>query len=728
MLSIPEEVKRALRKGNLRKKYEFTVRSSYDVITYEDIYTFTSTSDVCNVPKVGEFEWYAAEGDGVIGYYNLVKTDETVVTGDVTIGASIDCGYGDTLTLTSMNVTPIILREKFTESEMRDDFVIDNESLVRESVKIDERMATGKNLKFGLCEGSALEFQYFDHPNINGKEIKADIKVEYKDSDGILQWYSIPMGFYTVDQCPMQFSTGIYKVTAYNKLKSSYLDNKANALIEDAFSDLGVGQTVKFYDLRRLLLSDYEIDYTEGEDPISYTSSTFNGRCSNLNCKIKAKYGIDTPLSWYVFISGNPLSTIPTLYCSASAFEFSAVLDPTKAYVINYADFFIEYEKNVYNTIIDLINKSLNVSGQSFVSNMMTSKTGQFGDNYKGWSDFCGVILIDENNQEERYSTIGYQNSATGITGTFEDLALKTISGYSQIIIRLPRNLMFTPDDGQQITYNSMTYYFYIRISSLDYNGYSYYEDSGLAYTKNGKYSLAYPNTNTPIYSDELTDFTKLYEVDLSDADLIDVDPRGLADITLRDTLSAVYELEACYGKLDRVTDLFAPVELNQGGLYPADTLYPDNALYPQGNMLHPYPSSYSKLWTDTIGEQSFRYLIITYKTLENGQEVQKTLQRTVNTHGTTNYNMSSNWLFLNLFWNASDVGDFADAMVLKMKDIRWFPFEMWAAGLPHIETGDAIEITDKEGNTHTSYILQRQLNGIHNLQDTFINGELDVF
>jgi hypothetical protein len=113
---------------------------------------------------------------------------------------------------------------------------------------------------------------------------------------------------------------------------------------------------------------------------------------------------------------------------------------------------------------------------------------------------------------------------------------------------------------------------------------------------------------------------------------------------------------------------------------------------------------------------------------MENGQEVEKKLQRTVNEHGTTNYNMSDNWLFRNLVWTAADVGAYADAMVLKMQNIRWFPFEMWCAGLPYVETGDAIEITDRQGDTHTSYVLTRTLDGIHNLQDTFINGELDIF
>lgn len=724
MLNIPEEVKRALRAGDRRKKYEFVVRSSYDVVTYSDIFTFNSIADVCNVPKVGTFEWYAAGSTGVVGYYNLVKTDESTKSGDITVGGEIELGYGDTLTITSMNVTPIILREKYVESEMRTDFTIDNDTLVKESVKIDERMATGKNLKFGLCEGSSLEFQYFDHPNINGKQVVASIKVEYEDSNGDLQWYTIPMGYFTVDQCPMQFSTGIYKVTAYNKLKSSYLDNKANALIMDAFSDLGAGQTVKFYDLRRLLLSDYEINYVEYDEPLTYTSSSGIGRCSAQTIKIKAQYGIDTPLSWCEYTRDNPLSTIPQTYPFAGWDVYEATLDPQKEYVISYAINIEDYENSVYNTIIDVIGKSMNVTGQSFVNAMMSARNIG-GYPFGGWGDFCGVTLTKEDDTIERYSTIGKKNNASDVVGTFKDLAFKTLSGYKKISIHMPKNIFF--EDGAETPQNYMYYWFYGPSAQHYTRTYGYFPTSSTV--KYTYYVFYYPNSNQAIIAGDSIDFVKMYEVDsLTNADLIDVDPRSLPDVTLRDTLSAVYELEACYGKLDRTTDLFAPVELNQGGLYPQDTLYPADSLYPQGNMVHPFPSSYQKLWTDTIGEQSFRYLIITYKTTENGQEVEKTLQRTVNTYGTTNYNMSDNWLFRNLIWTAEDVGDYADAMVLKMKDIRWFPFEMWAAGLPHIETGDAIEITDKNGNTHTSYVLTRTLDGIQNLQDTFINGELDIF
>jgi hypothetical protein len=123
-----------------------------------------------------------------------------------------------------------------------------------------------------------------------------------------------------------------------------------------------------------------------------------------------------------------------------------------------------------------------------------------------------------------------------------------------------------------------------------------------------------------------------------------------------------------------------------------------------------------------------WRYLIITYKGLDsNGNETEYKLQRTVDEHGTDNYNMSDSWLFKNLIWTSEQIGQYADAMVQKMRNITWFPFELWCAGLPYAETGDKIEIP-LGSETYTSYILQRQLKGIQNLQDTYINGTLDIF
>jgi hypothetical protein len=215
------------------------------------------------------------------------------------------------------------------------------------------------------------------------------------------------------------------------------------------------------------------------------------------------------------------------------------------------------------------------------------------------------------------------------------------------------------------------------------------------------------------------------YRVTLSNLDSIS------AAITLRDIQSAAFEIDCQYGKLDRSSDLFAGIELNNGGLYPQDILYPATNLYPQGESDIGFRSMYSKLWANEGNVRSFRYLIITYKTTEvvDGQtrEIEAKLQKTVNANGTDDYEMSDNWLFKNFVWTSTQIGTYADAMVTKMQNIRWFPFEMWCAGLPYIESGDAIEIQMNEG-TYKSYVLRRVLSGIQNLQDEMINGTLDIF
>lgn len=594
-------------------------------------------------------------------------------------------------------------------------YTIDNDTLVSESVKIDERMVTGKVLKFGLCEGSSLEFQYFDHPNINGKDVQVFCSVEYVDGNGDAAWYDIPMGWYTVDQCPMQWDTGIYKVTAYNKLKSDYLDARANRLSIEGFSSSNV--SLSMYDIRRLLLTDYQvqIDKSHGYSPTGPSGSYPTMEYSlGSNYRFSALYGIDTPFSSRMY--QEEVGTMPTLSSNIDLTIASVRYhyDPVGVYELDYlAGTLYGLEQNFKQYLIDLFDGAQLKQGGVL-------KTGQDFIDYIcaniGFQLIFGMTGIDT----KPFSTIQWEyeeahNIAHTVEGTLYDCMNKTWTGTQYGIT------VYSPSYIYSNVFNDLFNFGWV-------NTYRYYSESTYTDIVTKDYAELLNSDGTPF--NRLTDDFVVYAISsaLSNADKITIQPLSVADFTLRDLTTAVFELDCQYGQLDRETDLFTGVELNQGGLYPANDLYPDNALYPSGNMEHPFPSTYSKLWTDTVGEQSFRYLIITYKAIENGEEVEKRLQRTVNEHGTTNYNMSDNWLFRNLVWTAEDVGAYADAMVLKMKDIRWFPFEMWAAGLPYIETGDAIEITDKNGDTHTSYVLTRTLEGIHNLQDTFINGELDIF
>lgn len=561
-------------------------------------------------------------------------------------------------------------------------YTIDNDSLVSESVKVDERMVTGKVLKFGLCEGSSLEFQYFDHPNINGKDVQVYCSVEYVDGNGDVAWYDIPMGWYTVDQCPMQWETGIYKVTAYNKLKSKYLDSnvKQEALSLIATGAGGQAGELPINMLLNDLLNGYGVltNYQSEElsiGPIEDYSDTLIG----------------SPM--YIYPEDTSLNNLYLYRC----------------YAYLYIGLNSVSTDNIYNVVLKNINALKDYYHQRYESIV---------DDY----------YIDSDRAKKIWD---YADSV------FPTTVISILDGYTALNPRVETicNGIFgiTSDTASKLCTNVSWW----RTPALSYD-YSFYIEMPILMKVSNNPSESTPWTDNQIhtaYQEVAEELESLgfISIDRLDSEIgnyrmVASDLTNVETLTMRELQSAVYELDCQYGQLDRETDLFTGVELNQGGLYPADTLYPDNALYPQGNMEHPFPSTYSKLWTDTVGEQSFRYLIITYKAMENGQEVEKKLQRTVNADGTTNYNMSDNWLFRNLIWTAADVGDYADAMVLKMKDIRWFPYEMWCAGLPYVETGDAIEITDKQGNTHTSYVLTRTLDGIHNLQDTFINGELDIF
>ncbi len=592
------------------------------------------------------------------------------------------------------------------------DFVIDNNALVSETVNFDERMCSGDTLKFGLCEGSSLEFQYFDHPNINGRQIQCFIDIAYGDN----QTCSIPMGYFTVAKCSRQASTGIIKVTAYNKLQSNYLDQKANTLLLETLSK---DMTISMFDIRYLLLNDYQIvqqrEAAPYSNPTQVTPSIFTPLGTFGFTKL---WGIENPINPYNLQSSEDF----TLLINSSSIDYLLPFDPDNVKNINFDARFgtlIGLEYNLVNFIKKLIDEAKLTSDGDTAINTICSGSG-----------FQNVIGINHTYARQQgsqiiyvtdtFSTIQWEyeeknNIAHTVQGKIADIMALFSSGGQWTInipVELTKNLdTVCPFDGQ--------------------GTYEYYLDESMVHLMNADYPFLTFSDNTRYQ--EYDGESELYGIlpwqytNLSDADNINVTVSSMPDFTLRDITSAVYETLCQFGQLDRQTDLFFGAELNHERLFPAEDLYPNNTLYPGGAALSSYKSMYSKLWGDEGNVQKWRYLIITYKGLEDGQEKEFTLQRTVNADGNVDYNCSDNWIFKNLTWSASQVGDYADAMVAKMRAVTWFPFEMWCAGLPYLETGDEIEVSIGE-STYTTYILQRQLKGIQNLQDTYINGTLDIF
>lgn len=668
----------------------------------------------------------------------------------------------------------VVLNDDGTE-----DFTIDNDNLVSESVNIDERMCSGDILKFGLCEGASVEFQYFGLENITGRRLQAFIDVNYNDitksiysdvkkqytnirqssggyswhssdytlpSDGVYKVYvserlayfgdvlvtvggdqravsaetfsdghkecylgeletgakvmlrsnspactamlriktgeTIPMGFFDVKKCSRQASTGIIKVTAYNKLQSEYLDAKANDLVIEAVEEgeVGITGSATIDTILMKLLDGYTIEPKFIK--ATYTVPT--------NWTIVGGY-----TSYYTTPSDNQI-LVPygSLYINISS------INPNGAY-----RFFVDREK-----VQELLWEAMNefTSANQYVRNPNYSSE-EFQALYK-WM-YADEFPEGMHPVSRPYVSIR-QNSGIVVARSYiaggqdKFTSEYVIKKYTENEVNISFPMTFIPNN------------------------------SGVVPTAKAAWENLPEATRTRImkkWSDFFND-PQYFRIEVRDSnglgslEITEQTAQDLPDVTLRELQSAVYEVSTQFGQLSRTTDLFEGVELNHSRLYPADNLYPADTLYPDGAAASATKSMYSKLWADEGNIHKWRYLIITYKGLNSdNQEQDFTLQRTVNVEGTDDYNMSDNWLFRNLVWTPEQVGAYADAMVLKMRDITWFPFEMWCAGLPYLETGDEIEIPLGE-ETYTSYILQRQLKGIQNLQDTYINGTLDIF
>lgn len=666
------------------------------------------------------------------------------------------------------------------------DFIIDNNNLVSESVSIDERMCTGDTLKFGLCEGSSLEFQYFGKPNITGRRIQAFIDVDYlatevtltetesvftvtaggaynilvpagspsfeieietdhgwpapsievssmnmdqtfpincaegyvltvvssspvtivvkkADNIGFPLLHTIPMGYFTVKKCSRQASTGIIKVMAYNKLQSDYLDSEANQVLIEARESYDT-HCVKFDAITldaiiNQALSDYEI--------IDYKTDVQMGIPSYITQTIGAGFATDLRL-----YNSDHTSTSQYLHTRQSIILIGVMDESLLQYTTELGDSFW-YLPGFWKMQIE--TSQFETAYRSFLIEQvtalgLTNYLVRYDSDYMSIVDYYMKLVFDPYEATTSYHPAYVRLNTYSSNYPWEQYGLNSVM--SPVI-----SPMIGPPHaaGKQLgSFQSLPLAF--KYDSMSTTNWSTAEnqaafDKGVELLENITFTL-YKQNESGIGS-----------MIVSEADL-----EAFPNVTLRELQSATFEVDCQYGQLSRKTDLFSGVELNHSQLLPADALYPSDSLYPNGASESAFRSQYSKLWADEGNIRKWRYLIITYKGLdENQQEKEFTLQRTVNADGTDDYNMSDNWLFRNLVWTASDIGDYADAMVLKMQNITWFPFEMWCAGLPYLEVGDEIEIP-LGTQTYTSYILQRQLKGIQNLQDTYINGTLDIF
>lgn len=703
------------------------------------------------------------------------------------------------------NYRIVVLNDDDTE-----DFTIDNNTLVSETVEIDERLCSGDVLRFGLCEGSSLEFQYFNHESILNRRLQVFVDVDYEimrlvyetqlkfvrnqsvtitedgnyriysespdafafvyltrggewevlaptsSEDGTeliidllvgdvldIGWiglstpdaylqkqvlkkqiepYTIPMGFFTVQKCARQASTGIRKVTAYNKLQSDYLDAKANESVIAQFDN--PQSTILMYDLERLMLSDYAIEQVE-ETEVQHTQWWWMIDADDASTTKFNRATTNSPINPKMFDWRFRPDLNRELQIYYQAYTSRYETDPAKYYRIDSVFDLNEFEWSMHDYIKDMIDGA-NLSGSSdYMSNLVKKCWGTISaSTLQTWKRLFSIELVKNDDTVLSYSEVA-QTYGLAVAGTMNDICKTTFTGVKEVRISIINGMGYWEGAPNSQSYTQQYVYDFF---GEDFE-YTYYTDAEWNEATATYPSFKYPNGDIipSIVAEHET--IKVVEIDgLNEVDVLPVRIDQLPEYTLRDISSAEYEIQCQFGQLSRITDLFGGVELNRSRLFPQETLYPDNALYPDGAQMSATKSTYSKLWADEDNVHKWRNLIITYKGLDDqNNEKDYIYEAEVNPDGTDDYICSDNWIFKNLVWTVIQIRQFANRMVSKMQDVTWFPYEMWCAGLPYLETGDEIEIPLGE-QTYTSYVLQRQLKGIQNLQDTYINGTLDIF
>lgn len=761
MIDVPVEVKDALREGTYKKNYRFVIPAEDIPEGFYEIAKITENQKI-QLPHAGTYKFFGKGENawtGVTTWENWEPGSElewlpaSTTSPNTELTSYMDA---DIVSVSGFNGIDFVSLMEWREASHEDSIVIDNNNLVSESVSIDERMCSGDTLKFGLCEGSSIEFQYFDKPNITGRRVQVFVDVQYRagimghidasnnftvpvngsyifeikkgsvtglyityasggdmyvdfvlgqtidteeleagdvvtlnnpSSDALFEvstdmWYTIPMGFFDVEKCSRQASTGIIKVTAYNKLQSDYLDAKANLMIEEIAvqGEPGYSDTVSIRTILDALLGDYSISVKPN---FVYSVNAF------------ANY----------------------LYPGFRALTRLTSQGGNSGYYLTEYKFAREFQLEEENFNADDYYR-------------VTIKAKALADKF---NEICAAFRLDGQGVEYKYYNGDLPSGQSSNGFTFDrlmelypgDFSLAITNNTPTTIVSVP---LYNNTSSEIITswFSNVSRHDAIRVYIPIYLIFETTYRTSMSTAMPSYLASLYDALIASIPNCIIVEKRNLSEMEKRKYSLNDIN--DWADVTLRELQSAVYETQCQYGQLDRETDLFSGVELNHSRLYPADSLYPATDLYPDGAALSGFKSMYSKLWADEGNIHKWRYLIITYKGLDGeGNEQDYTLQRTVNTDGTDDYNMSDNWLFRNLVWTAEQVAEYAEAMVAKMRDMTWFPFEMWCAGLPYLETGDEIEIP-LNGESYTSYILQRQLKGIQNLQDTYINGTLDIF
>lgn len=188
-------------------------------------------------------------------------------------------------------------------------------------------------------------------------------------------------------------------------------------------------------------------------------------------------------------------------------------------------------------------------------------------------------------------------------------------------------------------------------------------------------------------------------------------------DLTAKDVLEAICEINGVFGKMSR-DDVFTYVELKpfSKGLFPSKTLYPNKSLFPRkpGNVdtRRLEMGEYKAL---QVGDTNFEQIT----KLQIRQSEDDIGYIAGDDTGVT-YIIQGN--FLTYSSGTEELKTIANNVLSKISKVIFNPVNITLQGNPCVETGDTIRIIDTNNTVYKSYVLQRTLTGIQMIMDSIIS------
>nr|DAT10829.1 MAG TPA: hypothetical protein [Caudoviricetes sp.] len=188
-------------------------------------------------------------------------------------------------------------------------------------------------------------------------------------------------------------------------------------------------------------------------------------------------------------------------------------------------------------------------------------------------------------------------------------------------------------------------------------------------------------------------------------------------DLTAKDVLEAICEINGVFGKMSR-DDVFTYVELKPFSreLFPSKTLYPNKSLFPRkpGNV-DTRRLEMGEYKTLQVGDTNFEQIT----KLQIRQSEDDIGYIAGDDTGVT-YIIQGN--FLTYSAGTEELKTIANNVLSKISKVIFNPVNITLQGNPCVETGDTIRIIDTNNNVYKSYVLQRTLTGIQMIMDSIIS------